>query len=155
MFCCCSVSFLWKKKGWRYRVTADIVTFERADPYWSMGVLAANSAALSAAAAATQLGRSAQCETGPVLCVVLFHGLGYQILWWTPALPPHPTSPPCSSQLTPQLSVLTNLSPCRYDPVLLSSCPVSQLVFISSTVHPLSLILCWHLAGGNSNRGFH
>lgn len=67
--------------------------------------------------------------------------------------PTSPQPPSCSSQLTPRLSVLTDLSPCRYDPVCLSSA-LSLSLFLFP-LHPLSLILCWHLADGGSNRGFH
>lgn len=72
-------------------------------------ILAVTSSVLSAAESCRSV---AQCETGSVLCVFLFHGLRYQILCWTPALLPL------------QLSAYTpRLSACPHKPVCLSLGP--------------------------------
>lgn len=78
------------------------------------GVLAVTSSVLLAAAG---LGRWAQCETSPVLCVFLFHDLRYQIHCWTRALLPLQLSSysclPLRGSLSSQnLSVCLSSWPC-------------------------------------------
>lgn len=102
-----------------------------------MVVLAVTSSVLLAAA---ELGRWAQCETSPVLCVFLFHGLRYQIHCWTRALLPLQLSSYSRLPLRGSLSS-QNLSVCHHDPVCLFSGYFCSSVCLLLFLHNLFLFI--------------